>query len=71
METIGKMLLGLGAMVVLVGGVLLVLAKAGVSSMPGDMSFGKGNWRVYFPLGTSLLISVILTIVLTVISRSR
>ena len=43
----------------------------GLGSMPGDMRFGKGNVRVYFPLGTSIVLSIILTILLNLFLRRR
>jgi hypothetical protein len=36
--------------------------------LPGDFRFGGDRWRVYFPLGTSLLISLLLTIVVSFVS---
>ncbi|HEX2069498.1 MAG TPA: DUF2905 domain-containing protein [Actinomycetota bacterium] len=37
--------------------------------MPGDFSFGGRNWRVYLPLGTSILISIVLTVLLNLFLR--
>ena len=37
--------------------------------LPGDLSWGKGNVRVFLPCGTSLLLSVLLTLVLWLVSR--
>lgn len=71
MESFGKLLLGLAALLAIVGTVLFFLGKAGVGRLPGDIAFGRGNWRVFFPLGTSLLISLILSIVLSLFFRSR
>jgi len=46
-------------------GLLLEFAPAlKLGRLPGDFSFGGSGWRVYIPLGTSLLLSVVLTVVL-------
>jgi len=37
--------------------------------LPGDFAWGKGNVRVFLPCGTSLLVSVLLTLVLWLVSR--
>ena len=52
----GKMLM--------IGGHFLPLGK-----LPGDISFTKGNTTFYFPLGTSILLSVVLTLVLQLFTR--
>jgi hypothetical protein len=50
--------------------VVFFLAGRGViPRLPGDLSFGKGNTRVYVPLGTSIVLSVVLTIVLNLFVR--
>ncbi|MDQ4149925.1 MAG: DUF2905 family protein [Actinomycetota bacterium] len=64
MDSMGRVLVVVGLLTLVVGGLLLLLGKIGISSLPGDMRFGRGNWRVYFPLGTSILISLILTLLL-------
>jgi Protein of unknown function (DUF2905) len=66
---LGKMLLGVGLVMVLVGGVLLLLSNfAGkvpwLGRLPGDIYIERGNWRFYFPLGTSILLSVVLSLLL-------
>ena len=43
----------------------------GTPRLPGDFSFGGRNWRVYMPLGTSLLLSVMLTLLAWVVLRLR
>ena len=70
-STVGRVLLIVGVLALVVGGIFFLLGKAGVGSMPGDMRFGKGNVRVYFPLGTSIVISIILTVLLNLFLRRR
>jgi Protein of unknown function (DUF2905) len=69
METFGKALL-VGAVVLAVaGGVLLVLARVGVSRFPGDVVVRGKNVTVYAPVGLMILLSVVLTLVLNLFGR--
>ncbi|HYJ32916.1 MAG TPA: DUF2905 domain-containing protein [Candidatus Binatia bacterium] len=66
----GRVLIVLGVVLVLVGlGLSLGPRIPWLGRLPGDFSFGGANWRVYVPLGTSILISVLLTLVLWLIGR--
>ncbi len=70
MPQIGKMLIILGAVTILIGIVLLFSDKIPfLGKLPGDLSFTKGNYHVYIPLATMLLISLILTILLNLFGR--
>lgn len=71
METsgIGRILLLVGVIALVAGGIFLLLGKMGLGSMPGDMQWGKGNVRFYFPLGTSIVLSIILTVLLNLFLR--
>ena len=71
LSNLAKLLLLVGAVLVLIGGVLYALSRLGLARLPGDFSFGGRNWRVYLPIGTSILLSVLLTVVLYLISRWR
>jgi Protein of unknown function (DUF2905) len=64
----GRALLTLGLILAAVGILLEVAPALRLGRLPGDISFGGSNWRVYIPLGTSLLISVVLTVVFWLIS---
>ena len=67
MGAIGKVLLGLGAVLVAVGLLLIGLERLGVRSwrLPGDIAIQRDGFAFYFPLGTSILISLVLTLLLT------
>ena len=73
MAELGKVLLGLGLLLVVVGAVLLVAARFGLplGRLPGDFSFRGKNVSFFFPLGTSILLSVVLSLILYFISRFR
>ncbi len=69
LEGIGKLLIG-GAVVLLVlGGLFLLLGRFGIDRMPGDLTFQRGNFTVYFSIGLVILASVVGTIVLNVVFR--
>jgi hypothetical protein len=73
MAELGKMLLGLGLLLVAIGAGLLIAARFGlpVGRLPGDITYRGKNVSVFFPIGTSILISVVLSIVFYLISRFR
>lgn len=73
MAELGKALLGLGLLLVVVGAVLLLAARFGVplGKLPGDFSFRGKHVSFFFPLGTSILLSVVLSLILYLISRFR
>jgi hypothetical protein len=69
---IGRLLLGLAAILAIVGGLLLAADRfpgLRIGRLPGDLAFGRGNVRFYLPLGTSLLVSLLLSVVLWLLSR--
>ncbi len=71
MENIARYLMIGGIILFLVGGGVYLAAKFGIplGRLPGDIRIEGENGSFYFPLTTSILISVILTIVLNVIGR--
>lgn len=66
---VGRLLLGLAAALAVVGGVLILAGRAGLGRLPGDLSFGGNGVRVFIPLATCLLLSLIATVVLNVLLR--
>ena len=73
MNDLGKMLLGIGLFLVLIGGLVLLAGRLGLplGRLPGDFSYRGKNVSVFFPLGTSILISVVLSILFYFIARFR
>ncbi|MGH2707444.1 MAG: DUF2905 family protein [Actinomycetota bacterium] len=63
------MILGLGAVLVVVGALMVLSGRLGMPSLPGDISWRRGNVRVLIPLGTSLVISLVLTLILNLLLR--
>ena len=73
MTDFGKLLVGLGALVILAGLLLMLLGKTNLplGRLPGDIYYRGKNTTFYFPLATSILVSVVLSLVLYLISRFR
>jgi hypothetical protein len=67
---LGKTLVVLGLVVVAVGGLLMLVGRVPwLGRLPGDIHVQRENWSFYFPLGTSILISVILTLLFWLFGR--
>jgi len=73
MAEFGKALLGLGVLLVIAGAGLLLASRFGVplGRLPGDVSYRGKNVSVFFPLGTSILLSVVLSVIFYLISHFR
>lgn len=71
MENIGRYLVIGGVILIVLGGLVWLGAKVGIpfGRLPGDIRIERGNGSFYFPLGSSIVISIILTILLNVIIR--
>ncbi len=72
LQGIGVMLIMLGALMALIGVLFYVGGYLGfLGKLPGDIRIERGNFRIYFPIGTSILISIVLTLLLYLLSRLR
>ena len=67
---LGKMLILLGVFIILIGIFLLIGDRIPwLGKLPGDFVIRKKNFTFYFPLATSIIISIILTIILNLFNR--
>jgi len=73
MQDIGRWLVGIGLLLALIGALILLSGRIGLplGRLPGDFSYKGKNVSFYFPLGTSILISIILSLILYFLSRFR
>ena len=75
MAEVGKILLGLGLLLVVLGAVLLLGSRLGlpIGRLPGDLHWRSrsGNTQVYFPFMTSIILSILLTLILWLLSSFR
>jgi hypothetical protein len=69
----GKLLVFFGVILVATGLVLMLLGRTSLplGRLPGDFLYRGKNTTIYFPLATSLLLSVVLSVVLYLITRFR
>lgn len=63
----GRLLIVVG-LVVVVAGVLIQLGVP-IGRLPGDMSIRRGNFSFYFPLTTSIVASILLTLIMLFLSK--
>ena len=71
MSELGRIIIFLGAVLVVVGIVMVALGKAHfpLGRLPGDFVYRGKSTTVYFPLATSIVLSVVLTVVMYVVGR--
>ena len=73
MTELGKLFLGLGVLLVILGVFLLLAGNLSgkvpwLGRLPGDIYVERGNWKLYFPLGTSILISIVASVILALLA---
>ena len=67
---LGKVLIGFGVLIAVIGGLLVLAGRVPwIGRLPGDIYIQRGNWSFYFPLATSLIVSVLLTLVFWILNR--
>jgi len=67
---LGRVLILLGLVITLAGVVLVFAGRVpGLGRLPGDVQVPRGSWTFYLPLGTSLALSLLLTLILWLIGR--
>jgi hypothetical protein len=69
----GRMLLVLGVALVVIGGIVMVLGRTGLplGRLPGDIVYRGKNTTFYFPLATSIVLSVLLSLILFLVSHFK
>ena len=71
MQQFGRVLMVMGAMIAVVG-LLLALGPRlpfRLGRLPLDIHVQRGNFNIYFPLGTSILVSLVLTLLFSLLNR--
>jgi len=73
MSDLGKLLVVAGAIAVVAGIVLILLGRTNIplGRLPGDIVYRGKNTTFYFPLATSILVGVVLSVVMYLIGRFR
>ena len=73
MADLGKMLLLVGGVIVLIGALLVFAGRLNlpIGRLPGDIVYRGKNTVFYFPLATSILLSIILSLLFWLFGRGR
>jgi hypothetical protein len=71
---LGRMLVLLGVVLIVVGGLLWLGGGLGgripfLGRLPGDIHIQRENWSFYFPLTTSIVLSIVLSLILAFLFR--
>jgi hypothetical protein len=70
LDTMAKLLIGIGAALLLLGGLLWLASKTSfLGRLPGDIRIERPGFTCLIPLASSILISILLTLLLNVIAR--
>lgn len=70
-RALGLLLVAVGLALAALGGLVWLGAFSWFGRLPGDLRFGTENVRVYIPFTTMVILSVVLTILLSLLSRLR
>jgi hypothetical protein len=73
MSEVGRITVILGISLIVIGGVVMLLGRAGLplGRLPGDIVYKGKNTIFYFPLATSILLSIVLSVVMYLVGRFR
>ena len=73
MSEVGRIIVILGISLIVIGGFVMLLGRAGLplGRLPGDIVYKGKNTIFYFPLATSILLSIVLSIVMYLVGRFR
>ncbi len=73
MTEFGKLLIGLGLVLIVAGAIVMLLGRTNLplGRLPGDIVYRGKSTTFYFPLATSVVVSVVLSIILYVVGRWR
>ena len=69
MRDFGRLLIVLGGVLLLAGVALTFFGRTGLGRLPGDFVYRRGNFSFYFPLMTSILLSIALSVLLWLLRR--
>ncbi|MEJ5199062.1 MAG: DUF2905 domain-containing protein [Anaerolineae bacterium] len=72
LEGLGRLLAYIGGGLLLLGLLFILIGRLpGLGRLPGDIVIQRGNLTVYIPLGTMLVVSLLLTLILNALSRLK
>jgi low affinity Fe/Cu permease len=66
---LGRFLIISGMVIIVVGFLFLFADKVPIGRLPGDLRFGTDKFRVYIPIATCILLSIIITLIVNFFSK--
>jgi len=71
LEGLGKTIILIGVLLVIIGVLITFFEKLpfGLGRLPGDIYIKRDNFTFYFPLATSIVLSIVLSLIFIIISR--
>lgn len=66
---VGRSLVVAGVVLLVIGVLILLLERVGIPRLPGDIVIRRGNWTIYIPIATSILLSLVLTLLFALFRR--
>jgi len=71
MNSLGKLLIGAGGLLILIGAIVILAARAHVplGRLPGDISYRGKNTAIFFPITTCIILSLVLSLLLWLVNR--
>ncbi len=69
-ESLGRMILYIGILLVLIGGFFILMGKIPwFGRLPGDIIYRRGGVTIFFPITTMVLVSIVLTLLMNIVWR--
>ena len=69
-ESLGRMILYIGIILVLIGGFFILAAKVPwFGRLPGDIIYRRGGMTIFLPITTMVLVSIVLTLLMNIVWR--
>lgn len=70
-ESLAKLIISTAVLLLGIGLLILLLSRLGLQRTPGDIVFRRGGFTFFFPVGTSIVISLLLTFIFYLINKFR
>jgi len=66
-QQFGKLILFIGIVISIIGIIVILLGRIGLFKLPGDIELGGKTWKVYLPIVSCIVISILLTVIIWII----
>ena len=67
LPTMGRLLIGLGVVLIITGGLLLILPRIPIDNIPDNLRWNRPGMSVHVPLDTMVAVSIVLTVILNAV----